>query len=43
MTSLNVTGQCILRTSSKTVSVDDGFRPKDEPVGKVVFEAANTK
>ncbi len=43
MTSLNVTGQCILRTSSKTDTVDDGFRPKDESVGKVVFEARNTK
>ncbi len=43
MTSLNVTGQCILRTSSETRRVDDGFTPKDEPVGKVVFEARNTK
>jgi hypothetical protein len=43
MTSLNVTGQCILRTSSQTQKVDDGFIPKDESVGKVVFEAKNTK
>ncbi len=43
MTSLNVTGQCILRASSETLRVDDGFRPKDEPFGKVVFEARNTK
>ena len=43
MTSLNVTGQCILRTSSETRRVDDGFTPKDESVGKVVFEARNTK
>jgi hypothetical protein len=43
MTSLNVTGQCILRTSSETRKVDDGFTPKDESVGKVVFEARNTK
>jgi hypothetical protein len=42
MTSLNVTGQCILRASSKTQSVDDGFRPENEEVGKVVFEARNT-
>lgn len=43
MTSLNTTGQCILRTSSKTATVDDGFRPKNESVGTVVFEAKNTK
>jgi hypothetical protein len=43
MTSLNATGQCILRTSSETRRVDDGFTPKEEQVGKVVFEAKNTK
>ncbi len=43
MSSLNLTGQCILRASTETLRVDDGFRPKDEPFGKVVFEARNTK
>ncbi len=43
MTSLNITGQCMLLTSSGTRRVDDGFTAKDEEVGKVVFEVRNTK
>jgi hypothetical protein len=41
VTSLKETGRCELRLSSETRRIDDGFKVREETVGKVLFEARN--